>query len=183
MRTRTHARRRVLALCCAIACGATLAACGGSGDGATASSQDRETARLPFEKCQRDPGVDVRERRTSGPASGASTSRPTLARVDDTKMRAAMRACAKLRDAAFGTLTPEQRQEFRDAFTRFSACMRQHGVDVPAPGPPGEGAAPARRRLRMTPATEAATKACQSKLPNGGKPPGGGGGIFVGPGR
>jgi hypothetical protein len=42
-----------------------------------------------------------------------------------------MEACEEFRDDAFGDVTEEDRQELEDAFTKFSQCMRDEGVDVP----------------------------------------------------
>jgi hypothetical protein len=85
-----------------------------------------------------------------------------------------MQACAKYRTRAFGNITPQQRQEFQDAFVKFSACMRQHGVDLPDPvrgGAARSRQGPARAGARIekaSPTTQAAMKACEDKLPRGG---------------
>jgi hypothetical protein len=159
----------------AVAVALGLAACGGSaGSGASAANADSkaETARIRLQQCLRENGLDVPD----NPGTGG-----TRLRIDATKARAAMQKCRKYQQAAFGTITPQQRQEFRDAFTKFSACMRQHGVDVPEPGsgprtaPPGGGGP---RFDRASPTAQAALKACQDKLPKGGR---GGGLRFAAP--
>ena len=68
------------------------------------------------------------------------------------------------------------------ARVKFSQCMRQNGVDIPDPGagggPPAGGGG---QFDRSDPKVQAATKACQDKLPQRGQggpggPPGGGNG-------
>ncbi len=149
-----------------------LAACGGGGgDPATAeadAASKAETARLRLERCLRENGVDIKT---------SEGGRRTEVRVDATKDRTAMQKCRKYQQEAFGSITPEQRQEFEDAATKFAACMRQHGVDLPDPvmgGGPGirRGPATAGKRIdRESPKTRAAMQACEAKLPKG---PGGG---------
>jgi hypothetical protein len=150
-----------------------LAACGGSANSAASAADAQakaETARIRLQQCLRENGLAVPD----NPGTGG-----TPLRIDRSKAQAAMQKCRKYQQAAFGTITPAQRQEFRDAFTKFSACMRQHGVDVPEPGsgprtstgPRGGGV---RRLDSAGPKEQAAMKACQDKLPQGGR---GGGGI------
>jgi len=161
-----------------------LSACGGGGSATAASSDSnaRDTARLKLQQCLRDNGVDI-----PAPGQGANGARRVFGNTATRdKLRKALRGpCKKYASSAFGNITPQQRQEFQDAFVKFSACMRQNGVDVPTPnfnggGPGGRGTV---RRLRNTPKFQAAFKKCQSNLPGGGRPGGGpGGGRFFGPG-
>jgi hypothetical protein len=159
-----------------------LGACGGDsaaadGDGAAKA----EAARVRLEQCLRSNGLNIQS---------GDGGRRTLVRVDGAKARLAMQKCRKYQQAAFGSITPEQRQKFEDAATKFAACMREHGVDMPDPvagGGPGfargvrRGSGPrtASRIDRASPTTQAAMKACESKLPRGGP---GGGMRFGGPG-
>lgn len=170
---------KVVGLLSLAALAVTLAACGG-GDPAAAeadATSKAEAARLRLERCLRENGLDIKS---------SDGGRRTLVRVDDAKARAAMQKCRKYQQEAFGSITPEQRQAFEDAATKFAACMRQHGVDLPDPvrrAAPGAGAqsrrGPATARIdRASPKTQAAMKACEDKLPKGP-----GGGIrFGGPG-
>ena len=166
-----RAMRTTLVLLGLAGMAAALVACGGAADpDATAADAEAkaEAARIRLERCLRSNGVDTPE-----PQAG----RPTVVRVDATKMRAAMQKCRKYQEAAFGSITPEQREEFRDAAAKFAACMRQNGVDVPDPiaaGDEKQGAprAGATRVERGSPKTRAAMKKCEDKLPKGG--PGGG---------
>ena len=150
----------------ALAC----AGCGGSNSAST-STTSQDAARLKFTQCMRDHGVNIPDNPGQGGAG--------LQNIDRSKFQAAGQACQKYRQAAFGTISQSQRQAFQDAFVKFSSCMRQQGVDLPTPtaggGPPAGGAA----INRNDPKFQAALKACQSKLPNGGRfgggPAGGGG--------
>src|SRR5215207_4369583 len=104
-----------------------IVACGGASDpDATAADAEAkaDAARIRLERCLRENGVDVPE-----PQAG----RRTTIRVDASKMRTAMQKCRRYQEAAFGNITPEQREEFRDAAAKFAACMRQNGVDLPDP--------------------------------------------------
>ena len=97
-------------------------------------------------------GVDLAPTTSRGSGGGAAT------RIDgdSAAVRKATQACDKYRKDAFGELTDEQRQEFRDAFAKFSSCMRKQGIEVPAPPAAGGGSgggggrrAPAHRRQRQ----------------------------------
>ena len=150
--------------------------CGSSSSpsSATASTTSQDAARVKFTQCMRDNGVDLPD--NPGQGGGA---RPN---IDRTKLQAAAKACQKYQQAAVGDISDAQRQEFQDAFARFSACMRQNGVDLPAPGSGGGPPAGGGGQLDQSdPKVQAATKACQDKLPQRGQggpggPPGGGDG-------
>jgi hypothetical protein len=156
-----------------------LVACGAGDPEATAADAEAkaDAARIRLERCLRENGID-----SPKPQGG----RPTVVRVDETKMRAAMQKCRKYQEAAFGSITPEQREEFRDAAAKFAACMRRNGVDVPDPQTSRNDETQAAPRAGVTrvekesPKTQAAMKKCEDKLPRGGGP---GGGIrFAAPG-
>jgi hypothetical protein len=162
----------VLAACALSAL--ALAACGSSSSGssASASSSDaRDTARLKLQECLRKQGVDA-PRLGGGGGQGGGTP-PTAAQRQ--KLQTAIQgACKKEAQGAFGNQTDAQRQEFQDAFAKFSSCMRQHGVDLPN-FTPGQGPPPAAQRLnRNTPKFKAAQEACRKLLPQGGRFGGGG---------
>ena len=153
----------------------TLVACGDAGgeDTATTSAADRETARIRFEQCMRRNGVDLAPTTSRGSGSGAAT------RIDGNSaaVRKATQACDKYRKDAFGEITDEQREEFRDAFAKFSSCMRKQGIDVPAPpaagGGSGGGGGVVRQRIDASPKARAAMEACRKNLPqNAGGGPG-----------
>jgi hypothetical protein len=164
---------------------AGLAACGSSSDPAsTNASATADAARLKFAQCMRQHGVDIPDN-PGRDGQGGGGFRQAFQDTPRATIQAAMKACQKYRTQAFGNITPQQRQEFRDAFVKFAACMRQHGVDVPDPGTgggPGGGGPPGGRRGffdRNDPTVQTALKACRSRLPQGrggrfGGPPGAG---------
>lgn len=159
----------------------TLAACGDAGgnDTATTSAADREAARIRFEQCMRRNGVDLPASTSRAGGGGAAT------RIDgdSAAVRKATQACDQYRKDAFGELTDEQRLQFRDAFAKFSSCMRKQGIDVPAPpaaGGSGGGAPMVRQRIDASPKARAAMEACRKNLPQ--RAGGGPGEVRIGPG-
>jgi hypothetical protein len=145
-----------------------LAACGSASTStsSSASSADaRDTARVKLQQCLREQGVDVPD----NPGGGGAVTR--LSATDRTKLQQALQGtCKQYANGAFGQISDDQRQEFQDAFTKFSACMRKQGIDVPTPqlgsggGPPAGGGFD-----RSDPKVQAAAKSCQSLLPQGGR--------------
>lgn len=158
----------------------TLVACGDAGgdNTATTSAADRETARIRFEQCMRRNGVDLEPTTSRGSGAGAAT------RIDgdSAAARKATQACDKYRKDAFGEITDDQREEFRDAFAKFSSCMRKQGIEVPAPPAAGGsgGGAIVRQRIDASPKARAAMETCRKNLPQtaGGGP----GEMRIGPG-
>jgi hypothetical protein len=158
---RAAAPALILVALVAAGCGGSSSASSGS---ATTTSQD--AARIKYTQCLRDNGVNVPD----NPGQGGPGGR--FGNVDQATLQKAQAACRKYQQAVVANITPAQRQAFQDAFAKFSSCMRQHGVNLPArtpgQGPPAGGA----QINRNDPKVQAAQKACQSKLPQGG--PGGG---------
>jgi hypothetical protein len=141
-----------------------VAGCGGSSSSGssttTASSQD--AARVKFAQCLRDNGVNVPD----NPAQNGGAQ--ALQNIDQSKLQAAMKACQKYQQSAVGNLSDSQQQEFRDAFAKFSSCMRQHGVEVPNIGAGGGPPVGGNQINQNDPKVKAARNACQDKLPTGG---------------
>jgi hypothetical protein len=172
------------ALAGALVLASSLAACGSSDDTATASSdRDKaEKARRDFERCMRKQGVEVPGPSTSRGSASGGGSGPRIVRgpreFDTPQGRRALKACQKYLDAARPKLSAEDRAKFRDAFVKFSACMRKAGVDVPPP--PGAGGGQVNMRFRADdPRVRKAAESCRKLLPSGGRfqvGPGGGGG-------
>ncbi len=195
---------RPVALTLAVAATALLlAACGSSSNtgssssstssgGAAASAGGAATAaRSKFAACLKAHGVTLparpagARRRPGGPGSGyggggrgfffggsgAAGGGPASGRFNNPKFRAALQACG-------GGRFPQRRfTPNKAAVTKFTACVKQHGYNLPAPNFSGKGpifpAAIARDKK-----FQAAARACASDLrPAGaGSPPGSGAG-------
>ena len=162
----------ILALC------GTLAACGSSGEAESSSSPagssssagggDQDAGRVRLTQCLRENGVDVPD--NAGPGSGGAGN------IDRDKLQEAMNGpCKKYQTEAVGNISEEDRQEMQDSFQKFSQCMRDNGVDVPDIGSGGGPPAGGGGIDRDDPDVQAASKKCQSKLPQGAGAPGGGG--------
>jgi hypothetical protein len=145
-----------------------LAACGIGVNAAKPSpTADPQKAMLAFAQCMRDHGVNLPD---PGPTSGPVQ----LNDVDPTTMDAAQKACqSKLKGQNVKTPSAAEQARMRDALLKFSACMRAHGINLPDPQFNGNGAT-----LRVGPDAgidpnsaeyQAAQKACEKNLPNGGK--------------
>jgi hypothetical protein len=161
----------ILAIC------GTLAACGSSGEAESSSSPtgssssagggDQDAGRVRLTQCLRENGVDVPD--NAGPGNGGGA-----ANIDRDKLQEAMNGpCKKYQTEAVGNISEEDRQEMQDSFQKFAQCMRDNGVDVPDIGSGGGPPAGGGRIDQDDPDVQAASKKCQSKLPQGG--PGGGG--------
>lgn len=152
-----------------VALAAVLAAgCGGSdadaGTGSSSSANARDAAQVKFRTCMRKNGVDIPD----SPGQGGGAGRDD---IDRATLQKAQKACQKYQQEAFGDVSADQQQQFRDAFAKFSSCMREHDVEVPDPGSGGGGGPPAggNRLDQNDPRVQAAMKACQDKLPQGGR--------------
>jgi hypothetical protein len=183
--------RRLLVPAGALLVFAALAGCGSGDESASASSdqQRAEKARLDFARCMRQHGVDIPD--PTGDRPGEIAIR-IKGRADTPQFQRAQKACDKYLQAARPKLSAEDRAKFRDAFVKFSACMRKEGVDLPDPttsgggpqrstsgsGGPGPGSGPSRQAMiggakinLDDPRVRKAMDKCRKLLPNGG--PGG----------
>ncbi|MDX6679129.1 MAG: hypothetical protein QOE31_3181, partial [Solirubrobacteraceae bacterium] len=152
-------------------CGTADSSAGSGGSASESASNKQDAARVKLQQCLSKQGVDL-----PGPGGGGGAGQRTAA--DRQKLQAAMQGpCKALRAAAFGTITDAERQQFQDAFTKYAACMRQQGVDLPVPTAGGGGPPAGAARLdRSDPKVKAAAAACQDKRPQrpGGRPGGAG---------
>jgi hypothetical protein len=157
-------RAAALLLACA-ALALPLAACGGSsgsgggGDASAAATDDndRDTAQLKLQQCLRDNGVE-------GPRAGGGDSGPvTPSEAEIERLREALDGpCREQARAAFGSVSEEDRAAFEDARVRMTACLEEHGIDMPEPQPGRP------MLMRLDPDDEelrAAMEACREELP------------------
>jgi hypothetical protein len=171
-----HSQPKTLRLTLAVALAVamfTVAACGGSnssggsssgGGSGSGSSDAQDTARVRLNDCLRKQGIEV----PSNPGAGGGGGGPR--NIDRNAIQKALQGpCKKYQQKAFGNVSRQDQSELRDRLTKFTSCLRQHGVDV-ADFDPSSGAAPPQID-QNDPAVKKATQACRSKLPQGG--PGG----------
>ncbi|MBL1097785.1 hypothetical protein [Streptomyces coffeae] len=108
---------------------ALLASCGGaeSTSSTGAKSADSDDQSLKHTRCMREHGVDMPD----DPANQGSAS--TLSGDKDT-IEAALKACQKY--AQPSGMDPND-PKLKDDQLKLARCMREHGVDMPDPGPDG----------------------------------------------
>lgn len=161
-----------------LVCGALalpLAACGSSGGGgespAATADDARDTAQLKLQQCLKENGVDVGQRGGQG-GPPSDTDRQEL-------QEAIEGPCEDLANGAFGSVSDEDRAEFEDARVRLTACLKEHGIDLPEPN----GDRPALTRIDADDEdVQEAIETCRDELPaNLRNGPGPGGGFGGGP--
>lgn len=150
-----------------------LAGCGGDTKSSTTTGggDNSDEGRVKLTQCLRDNGIDVPDNAGAGGGPGGGGGQD----IDREKMQEVMQGpCKEFQTGAFGDVSDEDRQEMQDAFQKFSQCMRDEGVDMPdaAPGSGGGPPAGGNQIDQDDPKVQAATKACQSELPQGRGPGG-----------
>ncbi len=100
---------------------------GSSASGATSNEQDSSQVKLA--QCLREQGLDVPD--TQGHGAFAQ-----LSAAERKRLEAALQGpCREYQSGAFGDGSEPQSQDFLDAITAFTVCLRKQGVDVPDPDP------------------------------------------------
>jgi hypothetical protein len=151
--THTTSLRTALALlACALALLA-LSSCGGSSKGSTSAnaSGTAATATRPgaggrfaaLRECLRHNGVTLPQRKP-GSVGGVLRGRGLPPGVTAAQFEAALKKCGSTlagRRLAFPALRGLNLKSarFKAALTRFGACMREHGIALPAPNTSGKG--------------------------------------------
>jgi hypothetical protein len=183
----------------AVLASVVLAACGGGSSSSTTQAAVTTPANSPgargangypsaaasqhfkvMRECLAKHGVTLPGPGTSGqPGTPSSTSR--------TKMQEAFKACGGHGFAGHHFFGGAHGANFRAAYTKFSACMKEHGIDLPTANTSGSG--PIFNTTGVnTHSTQfkEALKKCQSDLPHFAAPGAGGapngGGAYGGPG-
>ncbi len=171
------ARLLLLFAVTATAATAALSGCGGddpepaasttpSGAATSSSSEPSNTqdaARVKLIQCLRDQGVDVPD----------TTGQNFFAQMTPAQRQQAQVAiqgpCNKYQSEAFGDAADPQSQEFLDAITSFTVCMRKQDVKVPDPDPTNPFSV-LHSLDQSNPRIAAALSKCQDKLAaiNGG---------------
>ncbi|GII85678.1 hypothetical protein Ssi03_36680 [Sphaerisporangium siamense] len=106
----------------------------GKGTGAASPSASPAVSSDPvkFAECMRGHGIDIKDPEPGGKVQIRIRS------GDRGKVEAAQKECGKYLQGG-GLLGKGNDPKMRDAVLKFTACMREHGVDMPDPKP-GEGA-------------------------------------------
>jgi len=205
-RPRSHRRRRPLFAALMIAVAAlALAACGSSG-GSTTTTNSASTTKAggsgsnrfaSVRACLAKEGITLPSRPSGGATGSTGSTGSTGARpgfrggfklpegVSQTKFREALKKCGG--GAGFGGRRDFNSAAAKTALTKYATCMRENGVNLPAPNTTGKGPVFNTKGIDRTSATfENAQKKCSSDLPSflgrGGPPAGGQGGPPAGAG-
>ncbi|MES9541668.1 hypothetical protein [Actinomadura sp. NPDC000600] len=109
----------------------------------------------------RENGVDMPD-----PGSGDGQAWRLAKGGDRTKLKTAMEKCRSWLQAG-GELPDLKDPKVRDQYVKFAQCMREHGVDIPDPGPDGKIQMP--RKWVDRGQAEKAREACKASLPGAGK--------------
>ncbi|TYB42889.1 hypothetical protein [Actinomadura chibensis] len=145
--------------------GGGVASAGGAAAGGVSASPSAslsaEDSRLKFAQCMRENGVDVPD-----PGSGDASALRLGKGAGREKLQAALKQCQQWLQAG-GKLPDMKDPKKRDQYVEFAQCMREHGVDMPDPGPDGKIRLPSEGVDRG--AVEKARKACQGSLPGAGE--------------
>ncbi len=176
--------RSPLILVALVAGSLALVACGSSDGGGSkkaASPQDKAFDRaVKFAKCMREHGIDFPDPQKASNGL-VRMGGPTNLNPDDPKLKSANSACQKYLDAGTGGQAPDQATlaKAQDAFVKYAACMRKHGVDMPDPKVGGGGGVTFQIGGKSgvnpeSPKFQQADKSCHDLL--GAIGPGGGGG-------
>jgi hypothetical protein len=178
-----------------------IAACGGSSAG-TASESTTTTAASAtgpgaggarfgaLRKCLQQQGITLPQRKTGqGPGGGllgGGAGQQLPKGVTQAQLEAALKKCGGGTLGRGRSLSSPARVQ---AVTKFAACMRANGVNLPAPNTSGKGPVFNTNGLNTTsPQFRQAQSKCASELkgtftgrpPAGGPPPGGGEGASPG---
>jgi hypothetical protein len=145
-----------------------LAACGSSNDPAAKGPDDSDAARVKFEQCLRDKGIDV----SSEPGGGATRIRMKAGQgPSPAKFQKIQDDCRKKSGFKPRPPSQEQQEEMRDAALKFARCMRSKGIDMPDPQVAGDGAGMLQRGPTgvnpNSPRFQNAQKECGKLLPDG----------------
>jgi hypothetical protein len=161
-----HQKRLHLSALIAIAATVAVAGCGGGSSSSSTSTSTSSLAnagggrRAAIAACLRKQGITPPQRPRAGgepfiPGGGRG------GRFQDPRVRAALRKC--------GINPPTGRRfngaNYRQAITKFAACVRQNGYDLPAPNFSGKGPVFDPTKVnRSDPKFMAAARKCQGLL-------------------
>ena len=166
-------------LLAAVGAALALSACGGSGNGGSASGQSQQdkafAGALQYAQCMREHGVDMPDPQRVGTGGIKITAKGGPAR--NAKVQAAQTDCQKYLQTGGGRAPSAAEQaKAKAAMLAYAKCMRAQGVDMPDPkfssgggttfqfGRPGRHGGTTGGPNPDSPAFKAADKACHSQL-------------------
>lgn len=171
-----------------------LSACGSSSSAGAGTSSAKTTAAVgspsgrfaSLRECLKKQGVDLPapsgKPGAVGPPSGGAGGFKPPSGTSGAKFQEAIKKCGG-RGFPAGRRGRFNSVSAKAALTKYASCMRENGVDLPAPDTSGKGPVFNTKGLNTTSqAFKSAQKACQSDLkgafgagapPSGGSPPGG----------
>ena len=174
--------RSAAAACAAVvALGLAVSACGSSSKTSTTASSTAGNRRAQIAACLKKQGITPPQRpsgtgtgRGPGPGFGFGFGgRPS--NPQRSKFQAALRKCGITFRPGGGRFT--RSPAVRAALTRFAACVRKNGYNLPAPNLSGNGPVFNPKQVdRSNPKFQAAARKCQSLLPPPRQGAAGGGG-------
>jgi hypothetical protein len=122
------------------------------------ASADMRAAQLKFTQCMREHGVNMPDPGPDGKMGFVQKKGD-----DHAKAEKAMKACQPLMQKAVGDKMGKPDPQMIDKLVKYARCMREHGMDMPDPGPEGQ------LRIKVNKGGEQkfkeAEKACASLAP------------------
>jgi hypothetical protein len=153
-RTTSNTPTKAVAVALVVLASLVLGACGGSGgsaSSATASTSASSTGPVPtrgrfvaLRECLRKNGITLPQRKPGqgGPGRGLflGGAGPRLPPgVSSAQFEAAVKKCGAFARGRLNRARRLNNPAYRQALTRFAACMRENGVKLPAPNTSGKG--------------------------------------------
>jgi hypothetical protein len=162
-----------------------------SGSNATPPPAGRGPARFAaMRECLQKNGITLPARPSGAGAPrgggflGGGANGPTLPKgVTRAQYEAALKKCGAGRLAGGGAFGRARSPVFKQALSKFAACMRQNGIDIPVPNTSGNGPIFSTKGIKTnTPQFRAATGKCRGTLTGAFRRPSGGAGAPAGGG-
>jgi hypothetical protein len=115
-----------------------VASLSGADQPTASGSRDQRQAALNFAKCMRQHGINMPDPKISGTGRNLVDivqEGPTGVDQKDPRLKAAQQACQRYLPTGSQSNRPDPWRRQREV--QFARCMRQHGIDMPDPGPDG----------------------------------------------
>lgn len=200
---KSHLTKRLAAIAVLLIASAMLVACGGSASNTNSTTTTNASATAPaaaggpggsgtggagrfsaLRECLKKEGITLPTRPKGTKGGGGffgGGQRALPSGVSASKFQAAMKKCGGGNFPRLGARARLNSAGFKQSLEKFAACMRQNGVDVPAPNTSGNGPIFNTKGLDTGSAKfRAAQQKCSSLLRTGRPGAGGAGGAGYG---